>query len=222
MRSVVIVAGGTGTRMLTEIPKQFLEIKGKPVIVWTIERFISFDPHIQIVIVLPESHILFWQDLVARFPLVKKVTITAGGISRFHSVINGLSLVKSSNLVGIHDAVRPLVSEATLERCYNEAEKGGSAIPVIDSEDSLRKLSMNGSSTIDRSLIKRVQTPQVFLAEKIITAYENCLNKTHTDDASVYEAYYGRVKLVEGNKENLKITYPADIIYAEMMLGKGF
>lgn len=220
MRSVVIVAGGTGSRMLSEIPKQFLEINGKPVIIWTIEKFLSFDPTIQLIIVLPESHLLYWQDLEERFPVVKGASITSGGISRYHSVLNGLSLVNSENFVGIHDAVRPLVSVETLERCYGEAEKNGSAVPIVDSEDTLRKLSRKGSLVLDRNIVKRVQTPQVFSAKKIITAYENCIDQTTTDDATVYESYFREVNLVEGNTENLKITYPADIKYAEAILSE--
>lgn len=218
MRSVVIVAGGSGSRMKSEIPKQFLEILEKPVIVWTIDKFISFDSQMQIVVVLPERHMLYWQDLVDKYPQLKMVTTTSGGISRFHSVMNGLSLVNPENIVGIHDAVRPLVSIETLKRCYKGAHKKGSAIPVIDVEDSLRTISRAESSILDRSSVVRVQTPQVFPAEKIITAYANCLDTQRTDDASVFESYYGQINLVEGNKENLKITFPADIKYAEMML----
>jgi 2-C-methyl-D-erythritol 4-phosphate cytidylyltransferase len=218
MRSVVIVAGGTGSRMLSEIPKQFLEINGKPIIVWTIERFISFDSRVQIVIVLPESHMLYWQDLTQRFPNLKKLSITAGGTSRRQSVINGLSYIPSGSFVGIHDAVRPMVSIETLKRCYKEAQKSGSAIPIIDSEDSLREISSKGSRVIDRGTVKRVQTPQVFLVEKIVTAYNNCIDPKLSDDASVYESYYGQVTLVEGNKSNLKITYPEDIKYAQAFL----
>jgi len=217
-RSVVIVAGGSGTRMQSEIPKQFLEINGKPVIIWTIEKFLSFDPHIQVIVVLPGSHMLYWQDQIQRFPFLSQAISTAGGISRFHSVRNGLAHVNPGNLVGIHDAVRPLVSLDTLERCYAEAEKTGCAIPVIDMEDSLRRITKKGSSIFNRNLVKRVQTPQTFSSEKILTAYENCLDTTHTDDASVYESYFGKVHLVEGNKENLKITYPSDIRIAEILL----
>lgn len=220
MRAVVIVAGGTGSRMHSEIPKQFLEIKGKPVIIWTIEKFLLFDPKMQIIVVLPESHLLFWQDLGERFPVTKSVITTSGGISRFHSVSNGLMLVDPESIVGIHDAVRPLVSLETLERCYSEAEKNGSAIPVIDTEDSLREVSSEGSTIIDRNTIKRVQTPQVFIAKKIITAFESCLDQYPTDDASVYEAYYRELNLVEGNKENMKITFPADIKFAETLLNE--
>lgn len=221
MRSVVIVAGGTGSRMQSETPKQFLEILGKPVIIWTIEKFIEFDPSINIVLVLPESHLIVWDDLVKKYSITRKVDITTGGATRFHSVMQGLALVHPSETVGIHDAVRPLVSLDTLQRCYEEAEKNGSAIPVIDSEDSLREVSQTGNTIMDRDSVKRVQTPQVFQAEKIVTAYENCIEQSHTDDASVYESYFGKVNLVEGNTENIKITFPSDMKIAEaILLGK--
>ena len=218
MRSVVIVAGGTGSRMQSETPKQFLELAGKPVIIWTIEKFLAFDPDIKIILVLPESHLIVWHSLKTRYKSTRKVTITTGGASRFHSVMKGLAIVRPEEIVGIHDAVRPLVSFETLERSYSEAEKSGSAVPVIDVEDSLRTVIGLGNSVLDRSSVKRVQTPQVFLAEKIVTAYENCLDQGHTDDASVYESYYGQISLVEGNAENIKITFPSDMKVAEALL----
>lgn len=218
MRSVVIVAGGTGSRMQSETPKQFLELAGKPVIIWTIEKFRAFDPDIKIILVLPESHLIIWHGLKTRYKSIHNVTITTGGATRFHSVMKGLANVHSEEIVGIHDAVRPLVSFETLRRCYSEAEKSGSAVPVIDVEDSLRRVIGLGNSVLDRSSVKRVQTPQVFQAEKILTAYENCLDQGHTDDASVYESYYGHISLVEGNVENIKITFPSDMKIAEAML----
>ncbi len=218
MRSVIIVAGGSGSRMNSERPKQFLELLGKPVIMWTIEKFISFDPEINVIVVLPESHINEWNTLAEKYETAKKLSVTTGGASRFHSVMQGLALVKRDDIVGIHDAVRPLVSTETILRCYIEAEKNGSAIPVIDTEDSLREITVKGSNILDRSNIKRVQTPQVFQAEKLITAYETCVHRTYTDDASVYEYCYGRVNLVEGNRENIKITFPSDMIMAEAIL----
>lgn len=218
MKSVVIVAGGSGSRMKSEIPKQFINIKGKPVIVWTIEKFQKYQPGIQVIVVLPEKHMLIWDDILQKFPRLRKIEITAGGINRSDSVQNGLELVKNSSLVAIHDAVRPLVSTETINRCFLKAEKKGCAIPVIDSEDSLRLVEEQDSEIIDRNNIKRVQTPQVFIAEKIKTAYINSFIDNLTDDASVYESYYGEVVLVKGNKENIKITYPADILYAESML----
>jgi 2-C-methyl-D-erythritol 4-phosphate cytidylyltransferase len=219
MRSVVIVAGGSGSRMLSEIPKQFLEIHGKPVILWTIEKFISFDPDINVVLVLPESHLIVWQDLVDKYKLAREVTITTGGATRFHSVMQGLAHVHPEEIVGIHDAVRPLVTIDTIQRCYDEAEKSGSGIPVIESEDSLREVRGLGNSIVDRSFIKRVQTPQVFQAEKLLKAYENCIDQSFTDDASVFESYFGKVSLVEGNSENIKITFPSDMKIAEAILG---
>jgi len=220
MRSVVIVAGGTGSRMQSETPKQFLEILGKPVIIWTIEKFISFDPEMKIILVLPESHLIVWQSIQQRYPDTRKVIITTGGASRFHSVMKGLENVGQEEIVGIHDAVRPLVSMETLERCYSEADRTGSAIPVIEAEDSLRTVIGMGSNVLDRNNVKRVQTPQVFQAHKLLTAYENCLEQTYTDDASVFESYFGQINLVQGNTENIKITFPSDMKVAAALLSE--
>ncbi len=206
--------------MQNETPKQFLEIAGKPVIIWTIEKFLAYDKDIRIVLVLPESHFIVWHGLRTRFASTEKVIPTAGGATRFHSVKRGLENIGTDEVVGIHDAVRPLVSLVTIDRCYREAKKSGSAIPVIDVEDSLRTVIGMGNSILDRSLVKRVQTPQVFLADKILTAYEHCLNEGYTDDASVYESYFGQLSLVEGNIENIKITFPSDIKVAEALLSE--
>jgi 2-C-methyl-D-erythritol 4-phosphate cytidylyltransferase len=218
MKSVVIVAGGTGSRMLSQTPKQFLDLLGKPLIIWTIEKFLLFDSLINIILVLAESHLIVWHELLEKYPSLRKVTTTTGGASRFHSVMQGLAHVNPDDIVAIHDAVRPLVSIETIKRCYEEAEKSGSAIPVINSEDSLRQVLGLGSNILDRNTIKRVQTPQAFNAKKLITAYENCVDQSHTDDASVFESYFGKVNLVEGNTENIKITYPSDMKIAELIL----
>lgn len=219
MNSVVIVAGGSGSRMKSEIPKQFMEINGKPLILWTIDKFVLFDAAIKIIIVLPENHIFIWQNIVRKYPDYQKIIITTGGVTRFHSVSRGLEYIEKNEIVGIHDAVRPMVSVGTIQRCYEMAAIRKSAIPVIDVEDSLRKVSVAGNEIIDRSSVKRVQTPQVFNAEKLITAYENCLEKNFTDDASVFESYFGSVQLTEGNQENIKITYPSDLKIAAILLG---
>lgn len=220
MRSVVIVAGGTGSRMQSETPKQFLELLGKPVIIWTIEKFIAFDRDMKIILVLPESHLIVWHGLRDRYSITEKVITTTGGATRFHSVMEGLANVHPGEIVGIHDAVRPLVSIETLEKCYGEADKSGSAVPVIEAEDSLRTVIGKGSSILDRSTVKRVQTPQVFQAHKILTAYENSLEQSYTDDASVYESYFGQITLVEGNVENIKITFPSDMRVAAALLSE--
>ncbi len=218
MNSVVIVAGGSGARMKSEIPKQFMEINGKPLILWTIDKFILFDAAIKVVIVLPENHLFIWHNLVRKNSGYENIIITTGGVTRFHSVLRGLEHIEKSEIVGIHDAVRPLVSVDTIQRCYEMAAIRKSAIPVFDVEDSLRKVSAIGNEIIDRSTVKRVQTPQVFNAEKLITAYENCLDKNFTDDASVFESYFGSVQLAKGNQENIKITYPADLKIAATLL----
>ena len=219
-RSVVIVAGGTGSRMQSETPKQFLDLLGKPVIIWTIDKFRLFDPGIKVILVLPESHLIVWHGMKKKFPSTRKVIITTGGATRYHSVMKGLEHVDPDELVGVHDAVRPLVSVETLRRCYGEAEKNGSAIPVVEAEDSLRTVDGPGSTILDRDIVKRVQTPQVFQAHKLLTAYENCLDQNHTDDASVFESYFGQINLVEGNTENIKITFPSDMKVAEALLSE--
>ncbi|MEX0987454.1 MAG: 2-C-methyl-D-erythritol 4-phosphate cytidylyltransferase [Bacteroidales bacterium] len=220
MRSVVIVGGGTGSRMKSETPKQFLELHGKPVIIWTIEKFLEFDPDIKIILVLPESHLIVWHGLKVKFASTRKVVTATGGATRFHSVMKGLTNIYPGEIVGIHDAVRPLVSIDTLERCYSEAEKTGSAIPVIDTEDTLRTVIGMGSNILDRNIVKRVQTPQVFQAKKLLTAYENCLEQGYTDDASVFESYFGQINLVKGNVENIKITFPSDMKVAAALLAE--
>ncbi len=218
MNSLVIVAGGSGSRMESEIPKQFMEINGKPLILWTIDKFLLFDSNMKIIVVLPENHLIVWQELIANHPEYKRLVVTSGGATRFRSVRRGLEHISENEVVGIHDAVRPLVSIDTIRRCFEMATLKNSAIPVIDMEDSLRTVSVKGNEIVDRSNIKRVQTPQVFSAEKLIIAYQNCLEKNFTDDASVFESYFGSVQLVEGNKENIKITYPGDLKIAESLL----
>lgn len=221
MNSVVIVAGGSGSRMGSEIPKQFMEVNGKPLILWTIEKFRSFDQNIKIVVVLPENHLIIWQSIVEDHPGFSRVIVTTGGATRFHSVIKGLEHIRTREIVGIHDAVRPLVTVETICRCYEMAAKKGSAVPVMDVEDSLRINTETGNEIIDRSLVKRIQTPQVFRADKLKTAYENCLEENFTDDASVFESYFGRIHMAEGNRENIKITYPSDLKIASALLGTG-
>jgi len=220
MNSLVIVAGGSGSRMKSEIPKQFMDINGKPLILWTIERFRHFDKGMKIIVVLPENHLIIWQSIMEAHPGFEQVIITTGGATRYHSVIRGLEHIAGNEIVGIHDAVRPLVSVETIKRCYDMAKKKHSAIPVVDMEDSLRRITNSGNEILGRSRVKRIQTPQVFQAEKLIIAYEQGLEMNFTDDASVFEAYYGSVKLVEGNQENIKITYPSDLEIATALLGR--
>jgi len=214
-KAVVIVAGGSGSRMGSEIPKQFLLLKGKPILVHTIERFYSYCNDIQIVVVLPTGQIERWRQLCNEYNFTISHTITQGGDTRYQSVKNGLALVADDTIVGIHDGVRPLVSTAVIQRCYAEAERGKAVIPAIAAIDSLRMVTANGSMAIDRSAIRLVQTPQVFLKSMIADAYNQPYSPLFTDDASVVEACGQPITLVDGNVENIKITNPIDLTIAD-------
>jgi 2-C-methyl-D-erythritol 4-phosphate cytidylyltransferase len=216
----IIVAGGSGTRMGSELPKQFIEIKKKPILMHSISAFFNFDKEISIIVVLPESQLNFWEELCKKHAFYIPHTVTSGGKERFNSVKNGLSLIIDKNsLVGIHDGVRPCVSIETLQRCYNTALETGNAIPVVDIVDSIRKVASNGSSTSkNRADYKIVQTPQCFNTSKLKKAYALEYIDSFTDDASVFEAFGESINLVEGNRENIKITTPTDLIIGEAYL----
>ena len=218
-RSVIIVAGGSGTRMGVELPKQYLGLAGKPMIVHTLEKFLHFDPAIEVVVVLDPSHQQHWDIIRAQYAPAKQFAVAQGGASRFDSVKNGLAHVQDGRVVGIHDAVRPLVSQGTIERTYSAAVRWGSGIPVVSMEDSVRLLDgEKGSTGVDRTRLRRVQTPQVFLSERLREAYQHAGHSEFTDDASVYESHFGQVYLVEGNRENIKITTPSDLKLAGALI----
>ncbi len=223
----IIVAGGSGTRMGGDIPKQFMNIGGRTILVRTVEAFLSaFNGDIDIVLVLPEAHVDMWRECCARDNFdADSVKIAFGGQTRFHSVKNGLTLVKSLScgnddaLIGIHDGVRPLVSNETIIEAYSTAEAKGTAIPVIDSVDSIRSIGCDGESKAeDRSKFKLVQTPQTFRLSVISSAYDLEYKDTFTDDASVVEANGVKITLSKGNRENIKMTTPFDLIVAEALL----
>jgi 2-C-methyl-D-erythritol 4-phosphate cytidylyltransferase len=214
----IIVAGGKGERMNADVPKQFLEINGKPILMHTLEAFMNFDASLQLILVLPAAQIDFWETLCEAHDFSIPHQIVAGGQTRFHSVKNGLDVVKIPSLVAIHDGVRPLVSKDTIARCFDTAEKFGAAIPTMDSIESIRFVDANGSKSVDRTAYKMVQTPQVFDAELLKKAYEQEFSVLFTDDASVVEAMGVKVHLVEGNRENIKITTGFDLIVAERLL----
>lgn len=217
-KAVIIVAGGKGKRMGTTLPKQFLIIGKKPIIHLAIEQFFNYDNQINVIVVLPENQFSFWDELnkTQHFSIPHK--LVKGGEERFHSVLNGLSALKDEELVAIHDAVRPLVSEETIKRTFDSAEKNGSGIPVTEVVNSLRKLNGNNSSSVPRSDYRIVQTPQTFKTTQILKAFKTEYQKVFTDDATVYEKMIGPVSLVEGNSENIKVTTPIDIIISESIL----
>lgn len=223
-KAVIIVAGGKGLRMGSDIPKQFLPISGKPILMRTIEAFHRYDPGMQIVVVLPITQQEYWTDLATNHDFHVPVTIANGGETRFHSVKNGLDKIDLDvELIGVHDGVRPFVKREVIDRCYTEAMASGAALPAIDVVDTLRQLPAQSagkevilhSTTVPRSHYKLVQTPQVFRADLLHKAYEQEYVEAFTDDASVVEAMGHEVTLVPGNRENIKVTTQFDLIVGE-------
>jgi 2-C-methyl-D-erythritol 4-phosphate cytidylyltransferase len=214
----VIVAGGSGKRMGIEIPKQFLELSGRPVLMHTIERFKSFNDAIEIITVLPENQLRHWMYLQEKYSFTIPQTIVKGGIHRFFSVKNGLRFVNVPGLVAIHDGVRPFVSIDTIRRCFETAEKLGNAIPTISPADSLRIFNDQGSQPLNRLNVKQIQTPQVFNAELIKKAYLQQYCPEFSDDATVLEKSGEKINLIDGNRENLKITNPEDLLISSALL----
>ncbi|WP_372775000.1 2-C-methyl-D-erythritol 4-phosphate cytidylyltransferase [Mangrovibacterium sp.] len=214
----LIVAGGSGTRMGTEIPKQFLELCGKVILMHSIERFNNYNANLKIVVVLPESQFDYWNDLCQKYQFKVPHQLVAGGHSRFQSVRNGLKQVSNDALVFIHDGVRPLVSSATIQHCEETAIAKGNALPVMPIVESIRELDSKGSKHVDRSRFRLVQTPQTFQSTLIKKAFEQVESPLFTDDASVCEAMGVEINLVDGNPENIKITQPHDLKIAEFLL----
>ncbi len=219
-KSVIIVAGGSGTRMESEIPKQFILLENRPVLMWTISCFIVYDPAISVVVVLPEYQISFWKELCIKYAFNHPHQVIKGGNTRFLSVKNGLEMIGNSGLVAVHDGVRPLVSQDTIDRCFKQAAQSGAAIPVLPVNETLRTGTMENSKTVDRAVYYAVQTPQIFRTSMLKEAYKQEWNASFTDDASVVEKTGNQVMLVTGNTENLKITYPLDLLVAGEYLKK--
>ncbi len=220
MNAIIIVAGGKGMRMGADIPKQFIPIHGKPILMHTLDNFHRFDPSMQLVLVLPKHMQDYWLELCEQHQFSIPYTLADGGETRFHSVLNGLSLVSTDcTLVGVHDGVRPFVSHDVMRECYAKAERDGAVIPVIDVVETVRHISPDGTSvTVPRSDYKLVQTPQVFRTDLLRSAYAQPFTEAFTDDASVVEAYGHPITLVPGNRENIKITTPYDLVIAEALL----
>lgn len=216
--SVIVVAGGKGLRMNSDVPKQFLELCGKPVLMHTLERFCKYSSDISAVLVLPAEQIDFWKNLCRKHHFNIPHIIVTGGETRFFSVKNGLKHI-DAEFVAVHDGVRPLVSQETIERCFLETEKNDAVIPVMHLIESIRYVE-NSETTkpVDRAKYKLVQTPQVFRTEILKKSYEQPYSELFTDDASVVESAGYSVKLVEGNRENIKITTEMDLKIAESLL----
>ncbi len=217
--AIIIVAGGGGRRMGGTLPKQFMVLDQTPILAHTINRFHEALPEAQLIVVLPEAHIAFWENLRARFEVAHH-RIVAGGEERFHSVRNGLAAVALDvELVGVHDAVRPLASVELIRRTVEEAAAYGSSIPVVEAVDSYRTIEAEGHSVIlDRRPLRIVQTPQLFHRALLDRAYEQPYTPIFTDDASVVEALGEAVHLTPGERSNLKITTREDLIIARALL----
>ena len=220
MEYVIIVAGGKGLRMGSDIPKQFLPIGGKPVLMRTIERFREYSEDLQIILVLPEAQQAYWQELCKKYDFQIAYQLANGGQTRFHSVQNGLALVPddAQGVVGVHDGVRPFPSIEVIRRCYETARTAKAVIPVIPIVETVRHLVHKGHSvTVPRDEYRLVQTPQTFDIQLLKAANRQPYNDGFTDDASVVESYGHQITLVEGNRENIKITTPYDLRIGEML-----
>lgn len=217
-KHIIIVAGGKGLRMGGDIPKQFLPIGGKPVLMRTMEAFHAYDSSIHIILVLPISQQAYWSELCQTYAFGLHHDIANGGETRFHSVMNGLALVEGEGVVGVHDGVRPFVAREVIARCYMEAAVKKAVVPVIGVVETVRRLMGDDSETVPRDLYKLVQTPQVFDVALLRKAYQQPYTEIFTDDASVVEALGEKVWLVEGNRENIKLTTPFDLKLAEILL----
>lgn len=219
MKYALIVAGGRGLRMGGDLPKQFLPLGGKPVLMRTLEAFHACDAEIHLIVVLPRSQQDYWSMLCGEHHFSLPHVVADGGETRFHSVKNGLELIHTPGLVGVHDGVRPFVSPEVIARCYAEAAVRRAVIPVTDVVETMRCLREGGSVTVPRADYKLVQTPQVFDAELLKEAYRQPYTPAFTDDASVVEAMGAPIFLTPGNRENIKITTPFDLKVASALLG---
>ena len=217
--TILIVAGGRGTRMGGPQPKQFLELAGRPVLMHTLEAFDRWDASARLIVVLPEDQIDTWKRLCEAHVFSRIHRVVAGGETRFHSVRNGLGAVASNGLIAVHDGVRPLVAPSVIAACFAAAADGGAAVPVVPVVESVREVDADGGSRpVDRTRLRVVQTPQVFRADVLRAAYCLPYDPRFTDDASVVEASGVAVRLVPGNRENIKLTTPLDLLLAEQLM----
>ena len=221
-KTAIIVAGGTGQRMGSVVPKQFLEIQGKPILLHTIDQFVSAFSDIQLVVVLPEGYIQEGKDLLSKNGFTKNIVFVAGGDTRFQSVKNGLAQVNEAAIVFVHDAVRCLLTPALIQRCYQQALENGSAIPAVSSTDTVRLMKGDKNELFDRENVMLIQTPQTFQSDLLMTAFNQEYIGSFTDEANVVEASGKPVYLVDGEFENIKITRPLDLAIAEYILAKRF
>ncbi|MFM2338303.1 MAG: hypothetical protein RL115_1496 [Bacteroidota bacterium] len=214
----ILVAGGSGTRMGASLPKQFLLLKGKPILYYTIKAFLEAYNDLQVILVLPIDYTDMGQEIIDAWFDKSRIKITAGGDSRFQSVKNGLALVEEESIVFVHDGVRCLVSKNLIQACYTEALQSGSAIPAITPKDSIRILRAEENEALDRNSIRLIQTPQTFHSKILLPAFQIDYKDKFTDEATVVEAFGLKVTLVQGEETNIKITEPIDMVVAEHLV----
>lgn len=216
----IIVAGGTGTRMGTATPKQFLFLHDKPVLYYTLKSFLDAYDDLQIILVLPEDFTDLGREIIDAYFDYSRIQVTFGGETRFHSVKNGLRLVQEDSIVFVHDAVRCLLTTDLIHRCYESALNVGSAVPVIHSRDSIRLLNeeQNDNQAIERDKVVLVQTPQTFHSRILQPAFEIDYKERFTDEATVVESFGLKIQLIEGEENNFKITKPIDLLLAEKII----
>ena len=215
---VIIVAGGAGSRMNNSVPKQFLPLKGKPLLFYPIHTFLEAYEDCNVILVLPEDHIATGQEIIDAYFDHNRVQVTMGGRTRFHSVQNGLKMVSEESMIFVHDAVRCLLTTSLIHRCYEAAVQNGSAVPVVNCRDSVRIITEDGNEPVDRDLVKMIQTPQVFHSKILLPAFNIDYKDKFTDEATVIEAFGLKVFLVDGEEDNIKITRPSDLLVAEKIL----
>lgn len=222
MDYIIIVAGGKGLRMGGDLPKQFMPLHGKPVLMHTIERFRAYSDELKIILVLPHEQQDYWRQICLKHNFTVEHTVVDGGQTRFHSSQNGVAAVPddATGVIGIHDGVRPFVSEETIARCFEAARQFGAALPVLPVTDTLRRVTDDGGYNVQRNDYRTVQTPQTFDAQLLKQAFKQPYSDNFTDDASVVEALGHKVTMVDGNRENIKLTTPFDLVVAEALIKK--
>lgn len=220
MDYIIIVAGGKGLRMGGDLPKQFMPLHGKPVLMHTIERFRAYSDELKIILVLPHEQQDNWRQICQKHNFTVEHTVVDGGQTRFHSSQNGVAAVPddATGVIGIHDGVRPFVSEETIARCFEAARQFGAALPVLPVTDTLRRVTDDGGYNVQRNDYRTVQTPQTFDAQLLKQAFKQPYSDNFTDDASVVEALGHKVTMVDGNRENIKLTTPFDLVVAEALI----
>ncbi len=216
-RTFIITAGGIGKRMGSSVPKQFLKLAGQPILMHTIQRLFEFDKTAQFILTLPEEYISTWKELLVEHQFSIPHEIVVGGKERFHSIQNALKQSKGK-IIAVHDGVRPFVSLETLNRLFEASKTDSAVVPTCVISESVRQLSATTNTAIDRSTIRIVQTPQVFHAAILQQAYQFVITSSPTDDATLVEQTGVAIRLVEGNDENMKITTPKDLLFAEAMI----